>query len=85
MHTTHLRKVGGSIMLPVPPALLAVLKLGAGTSVDLDIEQGNLVVHPRKTPEYTLEELMAQCDFDAPMSDEDQLWLNAPPQGKELI
>ena len=30
MHMTRLRKVGGSVMLAVPPALLDVLRLGAG-------------------------------------------------------
>ena len=29
MHTTNLRKVGGSVMLAVPPALLDVLQLAA--------------------------------------------------------
>ncbi len=30
MHTTNLRKVGGSVMLTVPPALLDILHLQAG-------------------------------------------------------
>ena len=30
MHTTNLRKVGGSVMLAVPPALLKLLQLGPG-------------------------------------------------------
>lgn len=85
MHTTHLRKVGGSIMLPVPPALLAVLQLEAGSSVGLDIEAGHLVVHPQAQPEYTLEQLLSQCDFSAPLSAEDQTWLTDKPQGNELI
>lgn len=85
MHTTHLRKVGGSIMLPVPPALLAVLQLEAGSSVGLDIEAGHLVVHPQTRPEYTLEELLARCDFSAPFSEEEQVWLADAPQGKEMI
>ena len=33
MHTTHLRKVGGSVMLAVPPALLKLLNLQAGANV----------------------------------------------------
>jgi len=32
VHITYLRKVGGSIMLAVPPALLDVLHLTAGTT-----------------------------------------------------
>ena len=33
MHTTNLRKVGGSIMLAVPPALLDLLNLRVGAKV----------------------------------------------------
>jgi antitoxin component of MazEF toxin-antitoxin module len=35
MHTTNLRKVGGSIMLAVPPALLDILRLRLGAKVGL--------------------------------------------------
>lgn len=85
MHTTHLRKVGGSVMLPVPPALLSILHLEAGSSVGLDIEAGQLIVHPQTQPEYTLEELLAQCNFSVPASADDQAWLTDAPQGNELI
>jgi antitoxin ChpS len=33
MHTTNLRKVGGSVMLAVPPALLDVLQLQIGADI----------------------------------------------------
>lgn len=85
MYTTHLRKVGGSVMLPVPPALLSVLHLEAGSSVGLDIEGDHLVVHSQVQPEYTLEQLLSQCDPSAPMSEEDQAWINDSPKGNELI
>ena len=45
MHTTNLRKVGGSIMLAVPPALLDLLKLGVGAKVDVAVEKGRLNHH----------------------------------------
>ena len=85
MHTTNLRKVGGSIMLAVPPALLDVLDLGVGAKVDIGIEDGRLVVAPRARLRYTLDELLAQCDEDAGLSDEDRDWLDAKPVGKELL
>ena len=83
MHTTTLRKVGGSVMLAVPPALLDVLELRAGANVRIGIEDGRLVVAvPR--PRYTLDELLAQCDENA--ADEvDGAWLDARPVGKELL
>ena len=44
MHTTNLRKVGGSVMLAVPSALLDLLNLGAGARVDIGIENGRPIV-----------------------------------------
>ena len=34
MHTTNLRKVGGSVMLAVPPAILDLLHLEVGATVE---------------------------------------------------
>ena len=62
MHSTYLRKVGGSVMLAVPPALLDLLDLSVGTRVDIGIEGHRLVVAPTARPRYTLDELLAQCD-----------------------
>ncbi len=84
MYTTTLRKVGGSVMMTVPPVLLQSLHLEAGATVALEIEGDRLTVKPSR-PRYTLEELLAQSDPNAPMSDEDREWLNSPPVGRELI
>ena len=43
MHTTNLRKVGGSVMLAIPPAFLDQLHLQAGATVGLTIDHGRLV------------------------------------------
>ena len=51
MHSTSLRKVGGSVMLAVPPALLDLLNLGIGARVDIGIEDGRLIVAPRTRTE----------------------------------
>jgi antitoxin ChpS len=89
MHTTNLRKVGGSVMLAVPPALLNVLQLQPGAKVGIAVERGRLVVEPRTRPRYTLDELLAQCDPKArrskPSSKQDREWLNNKPVGAELI
>ena len=85
MHTTNLRKVGGSVMLAVPPALLDLLELGVGARVDIAVENGRLVVAPRKRPSYSLDELLAQCDEAAALSDEDRAWIDAKPVGDELL
>jgi antitoxin ChpS len=44
MYTTYLRKVGGSVMLAIPPALLEVLHLQPGAKVGIAVESGRLVV-----------------------------------------
>ena len=85
MHSTNLRKVGGSVMLAVPPALLDLLRLRAGARVDIGIEDGRLIVAPRIRPSYSLDELLAQCDATAPADDGDRAWLEAKPVGKELL
>jgi len=89
MHTTNLRKVGGSVMLAVPPALLNVLQLQPGAKVGIAVQSGRLVVEPRPHPRYTLDELLAQCDPKTRRpkrsSKQEREWLNSKPVGRELI
>ena len=84
-HTTHLRKVGGSIMLAVPPAVLDLLGLRVGAKVDIDVDNGRLVIEPKLRPNYSLDELLAQCDEPAALSSEDRDWIDAKPAGNELL
>jgi antitoxin ChpS len=85
MHTTNLRKVGGSVMLAVPPPLLDILRLRPGAKVDLAVESGRLIVQAQQRPRYTLDQLLAQCYSKAPLTKEDQNWLNGKSIGREII
>ncbi len=85
MHMTNLRKVGGSVMLTLPPAILDVLSLKAGAAVGVAIEGDHLIVQPRPKPHYTLEELLAASDYDTPQTPEEREWVDAPSVGRELI
>ena len=85
MHTTNLRKVGGSVMLAVPPALLDILRLRPGAQVGIAIESGRLVVEPRQRPRYTLDELLAQCHPRKARTREEHEWLNDRPAGAEIL
>ncbi len=85
MHTTNLRKVGGSIMLAIPPAILDLLDLRAGATVGLAVDRGRLVIEPTLRPRYSLDELLAQCDASAEFSAEDREWLDTNPVGSELL
>ena len=57
---TNLRKVGGSVMLAVPPTLLKSLGLDAGKEVSLSIVNGKLVVEPKAKPSYKLADLLQE-------------------------
>jgi len=85
VHTTNLRKVGGSVMLAVPPAVLDMLHLHAGATVGLVVDGGRLIVEPQLRPRYTLDELLAQCDPAAELTQEDREWLDAKTKGGELL
>lgn len=85
MHTTNLRKVGGSIMLAVPPAVLEILDLKPGARVSLAVRNGQLVVEPRARPRYTLDELLAQCNVKARRTKQERQWLSGRSAGGEII
>ena len=85
MHITNLRKVGGSVMLAVPPALLDLLNLKAGTAVGMTVDGGRLVVEASPRRRYTLAELLSASDYSEPPSPEDRTWLDAPAVGKETL
>jgi antitoxin ChpS len=76
-------------MLAVPPAILDLLHLQAGATVGLAVDGDRLIIDPRVKPRYTLDELLAQCDADATVDDEnfaweERTWIDLPPVGREL-
>jgi len=72
-------------MLAVPPALLDVLDLRPGATVGISVENGRLVVEPRKRRQYRLEELLAQCNPRARRGKQEREWLQDGPAGRELL
>jgi antitoxin ChpS len=85
MYTSNLRKVGGSVMLAVPPAILEMVRLDSGSTVNIAVESGRLIIEPAVQKRYSLRELLAQCDPAAPLPDEDGQWAAAAPAGRELV
>jgi len=85
MHTTSLRKVGGSVMLAVPPAILDMLQLKVGATVGLEVDGARLVIDPNVKPRYTLAELLDASDYSQPQSPEEREWIDAPSVGGELL
>ncbi|SDC29946.1 AbrB/MazE/SpoVT family DNA-binding domain-containing protein [Acinetobacter boissieri] len=79
---TNLRKVGGSIMLAVPPALLKKLGLDAGKEVSLDVQDGKLLIEPKKKPSYKLADLLKEHQE---LNLEQDAWNDMKPVGREEI
>ena len=65
MYTSNLRKVGGSVMLAVPPAILDMVQLQSGSTVNLMVEDGRLIVSPEPRKRYsgTSGPMRHQCSF----------------------
>ncbi len=84
MYTSNLRKVGGSVMLAVPPAILEMLQMESGLAY-MAVESGRLVIEPNVRKKYSLQELLAQCDASAPLSGEDGVWTGSSSTGRELL
>lgn len=85
MHRANLRKVGGSVMLAIPPAILELLHLQAGARVGVSVDHGRLIIEPEPRPRYSLEELLARCDPTAERTEEEREWLDAPAVGREIL
>lgn len=82
MVKANLRKVGGSVMVAIPPAVLELVGMRADMEVGLSVDNGNVVIQPKKR-RYTLNELLAECDFSQPEGDRE--FVDAPPVGGELL
>ncbi len=85
MHRTVLRKVGGSIMMAVPPSILDLLHVQAGSTVGLTLDGDRLIVEAHPRPRYTLAELLAASDYSAPQPHEEREWVDASAIGREEI
>jgi antitoxin ChpS len=85
---TVLKKSGGSLIMTVPAAARKALHLVEGQEMTVAVEGERLVLAAarpaRRRPKYTLKQLLAECNPDAPLTEEEKAWLNMPPVGREL-
>lgn len=87
MARANLRKVGGSVMLAIPPAILDQLSLSEGAGVDVTVEGDALMVRSRR-PRYTLDQLLAEEHAARETDVEDvqsEPWTKDGAIGEELI
>lgn len=55
---TKIRKWGNSLAVRIPKPFVKETHLAYGTSVDLSVDDGKIVIAPQSAPEYRLEELL---------------------------
>lgn len=88
-----LKPAGGSLVMTVPAVIRKALSLGAGAELAVTVEGNKMVVeamHPTPTsvsarrPKYTLDELLADANSDASLSDEERAWHDTTPVGREV-
>ncbi len=79
MITVTLQQWGNSQGIRIPKQLLKDIDLAVGQEVNLQVQDGTLLVYPAKK-RYTLQELIAKIPEDYEVEEVD--WGN--PQGKEV-
>lgn len=88
-----LKQSGGSLIFTVPAPARKAMYLNAGDEVDVIVDGGRLVLEPVvpapkamrvRRPKYTLDELVEGYDADAPLTDEERAWMDAPAAGREV-
>ncbi|WP_166422494.1 AbrB family transcriptional regulator [Paraglaciecola sp. 20A4] len=81
-----IRKIGNSKGAVIPAPLLKDLGVDAGQIMNANVVDGRLIIEKMDIPEYSLNELLAQCDPNVmALDDEDKNWLNDSAVGKEVV
>ena len=55
---SRIQKWGNSLAIRIPNTFVKEANVGYGTTVDISIEEGRIVIDPHTEPEYTLEDLL---------------------------
>lgn len=55
---TKIQKWGNSLGLRIPKSFAKQAGVDAGSDVDLSVEDGELIVRPRRSPRYKLKDLL---------------------------
>lgn len=55
---TKIQKWGNSLAVRIPKAFVKEARVAYGTTVDLFVDEGNIIIAPHAEPEYRLEDLL---------------------------
>ena len=87
MSTATLRKWGGAVAVSLPKKILSLLGLRPGSEVEVDLEDGRIVLAPAR-PRLSLAKLeREQRDLEKRLGGRpvDTAWLDSAPRGKEAL
>lgn len=78
-----IQKWGNSAAVRLPAALLGQLGVVPGNKLSAEMQDGALVLRPARK-QYSLADLMAQCDMNAPAPAGETAWEAAKAVGQEV-
>ena len=77
---TRIQKWGNSLGLRIPKAFAEQAGVGAGSEVDLSLEDGELIIRPTREPKYDLAALLRDVTDDNVHAEVE----TGPPAGREV-
>lgn len=80
---TTLRQFGNSVGVVIPKVLRESLSLCAGQTIEIEQTTQGLLLKPINK-KLRLDDLLAQCDLNAPPPEDLQAWHETPSVGQEL-
>ena len=62
-----------------------IVKKYSGQTDETELKERALLASVRANMKYDLQGLINECDPNQPLSEEDLVWLNDPPVGREVL
>jgi antitoxin ChpS len=78
-----IQKWGNSAAIRLPSGLLDQLHVATGDKLTVEVREGGVMLKPKRAA-YSLAELLAQCDKNAPPPKDMTAWKDARPVGNEV-
>ncbi|WP_281840065.1 AbrB/MazE/SpoVT family DNA-binding domain-containing protein [Cardiobacterium hominis] len=85
MTSLTIRKSGNAQIISLPKLLLEQIGVGIGDRLDATLQDGKIILEPRKVKELTLEEILEGITPETYQTEEDREWMEMRSVGKELL
>lgn len=85
MTSLTIRKSGNAQIISLPKLLLEQIGVGIGDRLDATLQDGKIILEPRKVKELTLEKILEGITPETYQTEEDREWMEMRSVGKELL